>query len=115
MKQALKITVGGKRLCVNESTAWLLCHLDGYITDGGRQYPRGICRTTSLPDDAFQLQGGKPGMSTLNGLLKRGWAFEAEESDGHKMGIYYITDEGRKVATQLKALKDDPRKGVDEI
>lgn len=54
-------------------------------------------------------------MSTLNGLLKRGWAFEAEESDGHKMGIYYITDEGRKVATQLKALKDDPRKGVDEI
>lgn len=75
---------------LRKTTVWLLRYL-------AQRHPLGVTRTHSLPPD---YEPGV-GMATLNGLVKRGWAYEAQ-SNGQAIGIFYLSDKGRQVADTLK-------------
>jgi hypothetical protein len=81
-----------KALTLNPRSKWLLLYLD-------TRHPLGVGSVVPLPypDD---LPGGKIGMSVLRGLIRRGLAYEAVL--GHPLGIFYITEEGHKVASLIR-------------
>lgn len=84
---------------LSRQSRWLLLYLD-------ERHPVGISTTVPLP--CFDHRD-KPDINNLRGLIRRGWVREAT-MDGmpwsHKIGIFYITEEGRNAAAALKAHTD---------
>lgn len=85
---------------VSRQSRWLLLYM-------AERHPTGI--TTTVPLPCFDYRD-KPDVNNLRGLIRRGWVCEAT-ADGmpwsHRIGIFYLTEEGRKRAAELKALNND--------